>query len=173
MLAPTFHCLPNQGINESKVHPLAAIVHYGRIENEKASMILIALFEERTKSINQKRVTSNRFFLDHFHLNSHHSLVITSPKWRPSVDESQSKLNKSLRKSSHADEPFSSFTRLSRFSLHSISYGFGLGTKIRKSTPPDANLSPANTYRLPSNKIELDSNQQELLRRSGSLKKSM
>lgn len=45
-----------------------------------------------------------------------------------------------------------------------------MGTKARQSTPSD-NLSPVNTYRLPSNKIELDSNQQELLRRSGSFRK--
>lgn len=90
-------------------------------------------------------------------------LVINSPKWRSSLDEQSRKF---IRKNSHSDEPFS----LSRLSLHSISYGFGGGIKARQSTPSDQ-LSPGNTYRLPSNKIELDSNQQELLRRSGSFRK--
>ena len=67
--SPSFLCLPNQGIIDWNILPLAAIVHYWRIENEKASIIVIPSFDEgteRTKSLSQKRVTSNRFFLDHF-----------------------------------------------------------------------------------------------------------
>ncbi|CAF1067325.1 unnamed protein product [Rotaria sordida] len=65
---------------------------------------------------------------------------------------------------------------LSRLSLHSISYGFGLGIKTWKSIYDEKNfqhktiLSSSN-YHLPSNKIELDRNQQEMIRRTGSFKR--
>ena len=104
------------------------------------------------------------------------SLVITSPKWRPSIDEtpvdSHQRMSKLIRKNSHSDEPISPFTHpnhLSRLSLRSISYGFGLGTKTRKNIPPDQPIA----YHLPSNKIELDLTQQELIRRTGSFKTSI
>jgi hypothetical protein len=108
--------------------------------------------------ITQKRVTSKRFDIQPSH--SSNSLVMTSPKWRSSIDEQLTKIRR--ENSNHR----------SRLSLRSISYGFGLETKPRQ-TIPDETISPSLNYQLPSNKIELDLNQQEIIRRMGSFKKSL
>ncbi len=91
-----------------------------------------------------------------------------------------------LCKNSYQDEPSSSLIRkrhqnsvvnihddnhLSRLSLRSISYGFGLGTKTWKTIPNQKQINSSPNYRLPANKIELDQNQQEIIRRTSSLKK--
>ncbi|CAF2805243.1 unnamed protein product [Rotaria sp. Silwood2] len=151
------------------------------------------------------------------------SLVLSSPKWRASLDEQQfsslnSHIQSSLRtnqyssddlhqiklKSKHTnsyqneqkyDEYLSSLNNtfvhkrqqysfidithennLSRLSLRSISYGFGLGIKTWRSIYDEKNLQHKNmlslsNYHLPSNKIELDINQQEIIRRTGSFKR--
>ncbi|CAF2870385.1 unnamed protein product [Rotaria sp. Silwood2] len=151
------------------------------------------------------------------------SLVLSSRKWRPSIDEQQfsslnSHIQSSLRtnqyssddlhqiklKSKHTnsyqneqkyDEYLSSLNNtfvhkrqqysfidithennLSRLSLRSISYGFGLGIKTWRSIHEEKNLQHKNmlslsNYHLPSNKIELDINQQEIIRRTGSFKR--
>lgn len=69
---------------------------------------------------------------------------------------------------------------LNRVSLRSISYGFGLGTKTwsnaldppvpSSSTPMEPTVISPN-YRLPSNKIDLDVNQESFIRLPGSLKR--
>lgn len=63
-----------------------------------------------------------------------------------------------------------------RLSQRSISYGFGLGTKtwpsITERTKSQAEtITTTPTYRLPSNKIDLDLTQQDLVRRTGSFKR--
>lgn len=51
--------------------------------------------------------------------------------------------------------------RHSRLSVRSISYGFGVDTK----------KLPHENYHLPANKFALDLNQQDILRRTSSLKR--
>jgi hypothetical protein len=64
-----------------------------------------------------------------------------------------------------------------RLSLRSISYGFSLGTKTwsnlhdRNKMPYENMISSSPNYRLPANKIELDINQQDTIRRTGSFKR--
>ena len=144
------------------------------------------------------------------------SFIITSPKWRYSIDEQyfsapnshaqisfpiNQRSSDNLRqmtiqathRDSYQDEPLSSLhnlffhkhhrnsiaekfydNNLPRLSLRSISYGFGLEdkTRTRKQIQQDTIISSSN-YRLPANKIELDINQQEIIRHSGSLKRKM
>lgn len=131
------------------------------------------------------------------------SFFLLSPNWRRSLDEhhvSHSQLSfptnqrfsdtlhdTTVPTSSYQDEPLSTFFRKhhrnsaveklydnnrSRLSLRSISYGFGLAKKPRQTTEHNQIISSSN-YRLPSNKIELDMNQQEIIRPNESLKRQM
>ena len=63
-----------------------------------------------------------------------------------------------------------------RLSQRSISYGFGLGTKTwpsitERTKSQSETITTTPTYRLPSNKIDLDLTQQDLIRRTGSFKR--
>ncbi|CAF1219020.1 unnamed protein product [Rotaria sp. Silwood1] len=125
------------------------------------------------------------------------SFVLSSPTWRPSIDEQQlpslnSHIQNSFRTNQHSLSSLKntlaykrqqySFVDItheinrSQLSLRSISYGFGLGIKTWKSIHVEKNLQHKNmlslsNYHLPSNKIELDINQQEIIRRTKSFKR--
>lgn len=93
-----------------------------------------------------------------------HSLNLTSPKWRASIDEQHSRLSfPSNQRSSDGIRPIRD-SNLSRLSLRSISYGFGLGRKI-------SDQKKLQISHLPSNKIELDLNQQDFIHHNGSFKR--
>jgi hypothetical protein len=143
-----------------------------------------------------KRVFFNTVVPPKNTLTENDSSMITSPKWRASIDEQHDSharislpsnqrssddlhqiLINAIHRNSYQDEPISSLIRkhhLSRLSLHSISYDFGLGKRTRQTIDNQKKIQQENiSYRLPSNKIELDKNQQEIIRRSGSLKKNI
>lgn len=60
---------------------------------------------------------------------------------------------------------------LFRLSQRSVSYGFGLEIKPWRSINDEKNQISSSSYQLPSNKIDLDIHQQEIIRRTLSLKR--
>ena len=63
---------------------------------------------------------------------------------------------------------------MARSSIRSIVHGFGLGTRNRTRTTNDQDRTRSETapnYRLPSNKIDLDVNENDLIRRSTIMKR--
>ena len=108
-------------------------------------------------------------------LNETDSFVNTSPKWRSSLDEKHHDIRQLIQKTL-GKQPQNSIVNLhdlSRLSVHSISYGFGLRTKTWKKISQERSLTPSPNYRLPSNKIELDRDQQENIRRMSTFKKDI
>ncbi|CAF5032444.1 unnamed protein product, partial [Rotaria socialis] len=84
------------------------------------------------------------------------SLILSSPQWRPYIDEQDlSSLN----------------SHMPRLSQRSVSYGFDLGIKTWQSIHDERTGISSSSYYLPPNKIELDKNQQEMIRRTLSFKR--
>lgn len=83
-------------------------------------------------------------------------------------DDFRQLVRQTVRNSVHSlDENFVSLPR------RSVSYGFGLGIKPSQDAAATAAeptiISP--NYRLPSNKIDLEMNEEHFIRRAGSLKR--
>ena len=94
-------------------------------------------------------------------------------------DEFRQLIRQTLRNNVY---PVESLNDFQRFSVRrSISYGFGFGSTRTPTTNPtdgqSVGIAPAEqtiispNYRLPSNKIDLDINEEHFIRRAGSLKR--
>ena len=158
-------CLPDRGKIRKKIGPIGSTIRYSIEKIHLPSMIRISLFEQ-TESLATKHVTSKSS-----KISPNNPFILTSPQWRPSLDEEhQDNLRQSINKLIHIPlSPIIPRNHLSRLSLRSIFYGFDLGTKTRNKH----HLTSSPTYHLPANKFELDLNQQEIIRRTGSFKKSL
>ncbi|CAM4823942.1 unnamed protein product [Rotaria magnacalcarata] len=119
---------------------------YPAIAQLGIEMILSEIIEFLSDSPSIKQ---NSFF-------ENNSLILSSPQWRRSIDEQ------------HLSSPNSHIPRLSQ---RSVSYGFGPGIKTWRSIHDEKNRISSSSYYLPPNKIELDKNQQEMIRRTLSFKR--
>lgn len=150
-------CLPTKGITNSKMTKMQSIVHHIDFERHSANLLIIPW-------LRQKRVTSKLFrviFVFDF------EYLVVPMEQRATLDDIHQIMNKTFSKHSTHDDrirrqslnsivDIQQTQNLSRLSVLSISYGFGLGTKTWKNIREEKTLhSITSISSLPANKTEL------------------